>query len=93
MTTTASMRDLRNHTREVIERAQVEAVTITDGGVPIAVLRAVTPNDGAWDVNAWLDQVTGPDWEPYDSGLLAQVTAARLAEAVESDAVERLGLA
>lgn len=87
------MRDLRNHTREVIERAQVEAVTITDGGVPIAVLQAITPNDGAWDVNAWLDQVTGPDWEPYDSGLQGDVAAARLAAEVEPDAVERLGLA
>lgn len=86
------MRDLRNHTRTVIERAQVEAVTMTDGGFPIAVLQAITPNDGAWDVNAWLDQATGPDWEPYDSGLQGDLAAARRAAAVEPDTVEHLGL-
>ncbi len=34
------MGDFRNHTRQVIERAQIEPVTITDGGTPIAVLIA-----------------------------------------------------
>jgi prevent-host-death family protein len=93
MTQTASMRDLRNHTREVIERAQVEAVTITDGGVPVAVLHALTSSDSTWDVDAWLDQITGPNWEPYDSGLADDVAARRAADEAEPDAAERLGLA
>lgn len=92
MTTTATMRDLRNHTRAVIERAQSEAVTITDGGVPIAVLTAIAPSDGTWDADAWLETVTGSDWEPYDSGLAAHVSAARETDESEPDAVERLGL-
>ncbi len=89
----ATMRDLRNHTRAVIERARAEAVTITDGGVPIAVLTAITPSNGIWDADAWLETVTGSDWEPYDSGLAAQVNAARETDESEPDAVERLGLA
>lgn len=87
------MRDLRNHTREVIERAQSEAVTITDGGVPIAILTAIAPNDGRWDADAWLETITGSDWEPYDSGLADDVAAVRAADESEPDAVERLGLA
>jgi prevent-host-death family protein len=92
MTATASMRDLRNHTREVIERAQNEAVTITDGGVPIALLTALRPTSRAWDVDSWLDQISGSDWEPYDSGLAAEVAAARQSERDEPDAIDRLGL-
>jgi prevent-host-death family protein len=87
------MRDLRNHTRQVIERAQVEAVTITDGGVPIAVLTALAPTEGAWDPDAWLDSVTGPDWQPYDSGMATEIETVRLADQSEPDAVDRLGLA
>ncbi len=86
------MRDLRNHTREVIERAQTEAVTITDGGVPIAVLTALAPESGRWDIDAWLERVTGPDWEPYDSGLAAEIEASRHDDDDELDAVDRLGL-
>jgi prevent-host-death family protein len=89
----ATMRELRNHTREVIERAQTEAVTITDDGVPIAVLTALSTTSGGWNADAWLDQVTGLDWEPYDSGLAADAEAARRAENEEPDATERLGLA
>jgi prevent-host-death family protein len=89
---TASMRELRNHTREVIERAQTEAVTITDDGVPIAVLTALSTTDGGWNADAWLDQIIGPDWEPYDSGLAADAAAARQAEYDEPDGVERLRL-
>lgn len=92
MTTTATMRELRNHTRQVIQRAQTEAVTITDDGVPVAVLTALTKVDGTWNVDAWLDQITGPDWVPYDSGLAADVEVARIAENDEPDAAERLGL-
>ncbi len=85
------MRELRNHTREVIQRAQSEAVTITDDGVPIAMLTALTTTAGQWNADAWLTQITGPDWAPYDSGLAAQL--AKLAvEDHEPDAVERLGL-
>ena len=86
------MRELRNHTREVIERAQSEAVTITDAGVPIAVLTALTTNAGRWNANAWLVQITGSDWEPYDSGL-ARELADRTTSDDEPDAPERLGLA
>lgn len=93
MVTTATMRDLRNHTREVIERAQSEAVTITDAGLPIAVLTAIVPADGAWNADAWLETITGPDWTPYDSGLAAEVDKDRMADDTEPDAVERLGLA
>lgn len=86
------MRELRNRTREVIERAQTEAVTITDGGVPIAVLTALSTSAGGWNADAWLNQITGADWEPYDSGLAAEVDAARLADDAEPDAADRLGL-
>jgi antitoxin (DNA-binding transcriptional repressor) of toxin-antitoxin stability system len=86
------MRELRNHTREVIERAQTEAVTITDDGVPVAVLTALSTASGGWNVDAWLDHIVGPDWEPYDSGLAADVESARRAANAEPDAVERLGL-
>jgi prevent-host-death family protein len=91
MAQTATMRELRNHTREVIERAQTEAVTITDGGVPIAVLTALSTSKGGWNPDAWLDQITGADWEPYDSGLAAEVDAARVDDD-EPDATDRLGL-
>jgi antitoxin (DNA-binding transcriptional repressor) of toxin-antitoxin stability system len=91
MTATATMRDLRNHTREVIERAQTEAVTITDGGVPIAMLTALPTDGDAWEVDSWLDRVTGPDWKPYDSGLVADIADARQSDD-EPDAVDRLGL-
>lgn len=87
----ATMRELRNHTREVIERAQSEAVTITDGGVPIAVLTALTTIAGRWNAEAWLVQVTGSEWEPYDSGLASELAARNAADEVP-DAVERLGL-
>jgi prevent-host-death family protein len=93
MATTATMRELRNHTREVIERAQTEAVTITDDGVPIAVLTALSTAVGGWNADAWLDQITGPDWEPYDSGLAAEVDAARSVDDDEPDAADRLGFA
>jgi antitoxin (DNA-binding transcriptional repressor) of toxin-antitoxin stability system len=86
------MRELRNHTRQVIERAQTEAVTITDNGKPIAVLTALSTASGGWNADAWLDQLTGPDWEPYDSGLAADTSAARHASDSEPDAPERLGL-
>ena len=86
------MRELRNHTREVIERAQTEAVTITDNGVPIAVLTALSTTSGGWNADAWLDQISGPNWEPYDSGLAADVEAARRDSNDEPDAAERLGL-
>jgi antitoxin (DNA-binding transcriptional repressor) of toxin-antitoxin stability system len=86
------MRELRNHTREVIERAQTEAVTITDNGVPIAVLTALSTASGGWNADAWLDQITGPDWVAYDSGLAADIAAARQASDNEPDAPERLGL-
>lgn len=92
MTATASMRDLRNHTREVIERARVETVTITDGGVPIALLTALQPSIAVWDVDSWLDHISGANWQPYDSGLAAEVAIARASEGDEPDAVERLGL-
>ncbi len=85
------MRELRNHTREVIERAQSDAVTITDGGVPIAVLTALATTEGRWNAEAWLVQITGQDWAPYDSGLAAEL-AERGTSDDESDAVERLGL-
>ena len=85
------MRELRNHTREVIERAQTEAVTITDGGVPIAVLTALSTATGGWNADVWLDQILGPAWQPYDSGLAAEVAAARRAEDAEPDAIDRLG--
>lgn len=85
------MRELRNHTREVIERAQSEAVTITDGGVPIAVLTALATTAGRWDADAWLGQITGSDWAPYDSGLARDI-AERNAGDDEQDATERLGL-
>ena len=87
------MRELRNRTREVIERAQTEAVTITDNGVPIAVLTALSTASGGWNADAWLDQIVGPNWEPYDSGLAADVESARRDADDEPDAVERLGLA
>jgi prevent-host-death family protein len=93
MVQTATMRELRNHTREVIERAQSEAVTITDGGVPIAVLTALSTSAGRWNADAWLDQITGADWKPYDSGLAAEAEVARRAAADEPDAADRLGLA
>ena len=73
MAQTATMRELRNHTREVIQRAQSEAITITDGGVPIAILTALTTRTGQWNVDAWLAQIVGHDWEPYDSGLAAEL--------------------
>lgn len=92
MATTATMRELRNHTRQVIERAQTEAVTITDDGVPVAMLTALTTATGGWNADAWLEQITGPDWQPYDSGLAAEVEASRRAENDEPDAVDRLGL-
>ncbi len=85
------MRELRNHTRQVIERAQSEAVTITDGGVPIAVLTALSGGSGEWIADAWIEQITGPDWEPYDSGLAAEL-AERNAPDTEPDATDRLGL-
>ena len=85
------MRELRNHTREVIQRAQTEAVTITDDGVPIAVLTALSSATGGWNADVWLDQILGPDWEPYDSGLGAEVDAARRAEDAEPDAIDRFG--
>ncbi len=85
------MRELRNHTREVIERAQSEAVTITDGGVPIAVLTALATSEGRWNADAWLAQIIGPEWEPYDSGLATEI-AERDASDDEPDATERLGL-
>ncbi len=87
------MRDLRNHTRAVIERAQSEAVTITDAGVPIAVLTAITAEDQTWNVDAWLETITGLDWAQYDSGLAAEINRDRDTEDAEPDAVERLGLA
>lgn len=93
MTATATMRELRNHTREVIERAQTEAVTITDGGVPIAILTALSTVGGGWNADAWLDQIVGPVWEPYESGLAAEVEAARRADDDEPDAAARLGFA
>ena len=86
------MRELRNHTRQVIERAQTEAVTITDDGVPIAVLTALSTTSGRWNADAWLDHITGPDWEPYESGLATDAETARRAVNDEPDAVERLGL-
>lgn len=92
MAQTATMRELRNHTREVIERAQTEAVTITDDGVPIAILTALSTPSGRWNVDGWLDQITGPDWEPYDSGLAAEADTARREANDEPDAIERLGL-
>jgi prevent-host-death family protein len=92
MATTATMRDLRNHTRAVIERAQSEAVTITDAGVPIAVLTAITSEDRIWNVDAWLETITGSDWTLYDSGLAAEIIKDRGIEDAEPDAVERLGL-
>lgn len=92
MTKTATMRELRNHTRQVIERAQTEAVTITDAGVPVAVLTSLRKADGGWSVDAWLDQLIGPDWVPYDSGLAGEVEVARRTDEDEPDAVERLGL-
>ncbi len=85
------MRDLRNHTRQVIERAQIEPVTITDGGTPIAVLTALAPPKGGWDVDVWLDQIAGPNWKSYDSGLAADVEAGRGTED-EPDAADCLGL-
>ena len=85
------MRELRNHTREVIERAQSEAVTTTDGGVPIAVVTALATTSGRWDADAWLVQITGSDWAPYDSGL-AWDLGERNAGDDEPDATERLGL-
>jgi prevent-host-death family protein len=85
------MRQLRNHTREVIERAQTEAVTITDNGRPIAVLTALEPDETGWNVDAWLDEVIGPDWGPYDSGLADDLGADRTA-VDEPDAADRLGL-
>lgn len=91
MTQKATMRELRNHTREVIERAQSEAVTITDGGVPIAVLTALGTTAGRWNPDAWLVQITGQDWVPYDSGLAAEV-AQRASSDDEPDAIARLGL-
>ena len=36
---------------------------------------SLDPKDGVWDIDAWLDRVTGPDWQPYDSGLLAESLA------------------
>jgi prevent-host-death family protein len=93
MKNTATMRDLRNHTRAVIERAQSEAVTITDAGVPIAVLTAIAPDDRTWNADAWLETITGSDWVPYDSGLAADLDKDRVADDAEPDAVERLGLA
>ena len=77
---------------KVIERAQTEAVTITDDGVPIAVLTALSTTSGGWNADAWLDKITGPDWAPYDSGLAADAEAARRASNDEPDATERLGL-
>ena len=85
------MRDLRNHTREIIERAQSEPVTITDHGVPIAVISALTPATG-WDVDAWIEQVTDVDFKPYDSGLADEIADARRQEQDEPDATLRLGL-
>lgn len=85
------MRDLRNHTRQVVERAQSEPVTITDSGTPIAVLTALVPNHSGWDADAWLNRITGPDWESYDSGLAADIEADRRADD-EPDAADLLGL-
>jgi antitoxin (DNA-binding transcriptional repressor) of toxin-antitoxin stability system len=88
------MRDLRNHTRAVFERAQTEPVTITDDdGVPIALLTALPSNRTRWDANAWLDRVTGSDWAPYESGLATEVETAHRSDDNEPDAVDRLGLA
>lgn len=85
------MRDLRNHTREVIERAQAETVTITDNGVPVAIITALSLAPG-WDADAWIERVIGADWAPYDSGLADEVAAARRADDGEPDASERLRL-
>ena len=92
MAQTATMRERRNPTREVIERAQSEAVTITDGGVPIAVLTALATSEGRWNADAWLAQITGSDWEPYDSGLARELDERNTSDD-EPDATERLGLA
>ena len=46
----------------------------------IAVLTAPAPDKGGWDVDAWLDQVTGPNCERYDSGLADDVAADRGAD-------------
>jgi hypothetical protein len=54
--------------------------------------RAAASADVADHGGAWLDQITGPDWVPYDSGLAADTAAGRHASESEPDASERLGL-
>jgi prevent-host-death family protein len=85
MMTTATVSELRNHPRAVIERARSERVTITDAGVPVAVLSAIAPEDQTWNVDTWLETILGSDWEPYDSGLAADIARERVADDAELD--------
>lgn len=78
---TVGIRDLRNHTSEVVERVQLEGeIIITSHGKPVAVLR---PFQEAWKVEAL--RLLHASTQPVDSGLAEMLAADDLASMDDLD--------